>query len=50
MTEKDKHKHMWQYVHAQYEYPVGYSGTVTPTLWAYLLCQCGTVKRTEVKS
>lgn len=47
--KQKKHDHEWQYVHAQYEFPIGMAGTAAATLYAYLLCQCTAVRRVIVE-
>lgn len=45
-----KHKHNFKLQSTQYQYPVGYSGTVTAVEYAYLMCDsCWEVVKKEVK-
>lgn len=45
------HKHNWELSHTTYEYqqPQGMTTTLEQTEYAYLLCQCGKVKKVEVE-
>lgn len=43
------HEHKWEMQSTVYQYLGGYTGTVMPIEYAYLLCQCGEVKKVKVE-
>jgi hypothetical protein len=47
--KNEEHIHKWELQSTSYQFPLGTSGTSVAVEYAYLLCQCGEVRKVKIK-